>query len=347
MRHMLLLLTLTLSSSAFAVDNFFIPYYYRNRPAMDTFSAIGWSDRHLVNAEITHDWGEVDDHNGFDTNDFKYTSESLLGAYRLPNNLSFEASLFRNEEQDNLPLQSGRNEDFDTNEYHVAAGYEFTGTPIALGVAYTNHREEVTSQNTGHITESTTHTASIGAGYRLEHQYFLGIGYINQDFLSGHTDQTARNYYLGGGKVWGDLKTPDAAMEAYLFLMNNQGTQEQLLRARGLINCGPLQYYGAAAYGVEQGDAAGSNWDLRLGVDYEINHWYVGPELFVSGSTTSSGTQADNNNLTGSLEGGYRFDKFDAYLRYGNQRITHDFDDVTVDTKNTQQWLTAGGSFKF
>jgi hypothetical protein len=116
---------------------------------------------------------------------------------------------------------------------------------------------------------------------------------------------------------------------------------------RGLYNMGPMQGYGALNYNLDQGNAAGSGYDVRLGLDYEYFRFYVGPELFYTVSKTDSGSIADTSNMVPSLEAGSRFPNVEAYVRYGNNRGASRFDSIPSGTDQTVNTYTAGAIYKF
>ncbi len=312
MKLMSFVLTLIFVSQAWAEGTAFIPNYYRNRRFTNSYAAIGWSDRHEAGLYLTQEntknktGGTVDDkYDDFEINPYIY--------HRFENGVSTELSIDMADGDYELSSITGK---FDHEEQNIIGniGYEFDQQPIAIGFTFGNAKEEF-SRGT-FTSERKAKTVGGGIGYRLDSNVYVGAGISNINFeATGSEDLSIDIFNLGIGKVYGDRKNPDAATELIFSGTNESGTKRQALNALGLINRGPIQYTAQAGLSYLDGISRdGMGLEVGAGFDYQFPQGvYVGPQLIAE--MIQYNNDDKDTDLTLSVEGGYRVNKVELFVR--------------------------------
>ncbi len=315
----LILLSFFVASEVLA-NNFFIPNYYRNRRTPNNFSAIGWSDRHEASVEMKND-SSKEKEAGFTNRETDTKEMNGKVFHKLDSKLTLEA-FFRqiDEEEENFVFV-----DEDKTKTHLLSlgvGYELPTAPIALGVGIRNVKSQNEDQGTGLKSNSESKLLALGAGYRLDNNIFLGLGYYNIHIdFSNFGGSTSHIYSFGGGKVYGDLKKPDAAVET-IFLWSNENRRTSInIIAQGLVNLDSMQVYGAVSSGAtKERDSSqddSTSGMLMAGLDYQFGNFYIGPQANYDVTENEGSTSADETDLLLSLEGGFRTEQLEIFARLG------------------------------
>lgn len=308
-------LVLLFGCEAFA-NNYFIPNYYRNRRTQNTFSALGWSDRKEValSYEMTDTDAKTDGKKSSETDGKEIEAH---GFYRLTESWNLEAVIDSSKDERQAFPITGPKSKSDSMDYNVGAGYQVSGMPLAFGAGIEVVNDEDTT-SAGVKSSNDQNSVSLGAGYRLDSDIYLGVGYVRHVYKqTGKPSDLDQGYYLGAGKVIGDRQKPDGAGELIFVFANENNRQNYNLIAQGLINAHQLQYTGNLYFGRGDGPSSSTTYGAAFGADYQIMDFYVGPQLnwlhmeFDWGSFKQKSTT-----LAPSLEVGYRIASLEAFLRY-------------------------------
>lgn len=337
---------LLFAADAFA-NNMFIPNYYRNRRAVNQFSAVGWSNRHEVGAHYTMGKSE-NTSNGTATSDDENSGFDLHTFYRTNMNLNIEATIDKNTTE-NSPKPTGASTDTDHMDYHLGLGYEVEGMPWAFGLTYAS--EDADEEGTGG-TDEKSGALGLGVGHALGDGMYVGFGWTYTDAeekvgTAAATTDKDNKYHLGVGKVYGDRANPMAASEATLAFENEAHTQYWELAVKGLYNMDAFQYYGEIGYDWSGGDKKTKGYDLTVGADLLFGMFYIGPEIMwmtTSEDLKPSG-ETETDMMVLGLEAGYRTEMVEAFVRYS----TFDYESETSPNKSKVEnntWVL-GASYHF
>ena len=311
MKTMLFTIVIFLAFNASA-NNQFIPNYYKNRRMINQYSAIGWSVRNEVGLLVDYEI-EKDHNDGLSDSESKTTSFTPRAFYRVDENLNIEAiAAITSSEIESTPSNS--NSEIDGKTFLASVGYEFEPIPMALGVSISSG--EVDSSTNGVTNTSNTSKndfASVGLGYKMQGQTFLGIGYTYADSEFFNQTYYLNSYSAGIGKVYGDLKNPDGATEV-VFTYNkvNSNIESYEIALKGLFNSGAFQYFGELSYDETNSSLDDKTFSLSYGLDYGFGNFFVSP--LISYRWVDYEDDSKNKQLSGSLQLGYRTDQFETFL---------------------------------
>ncbi len=345
LRIIALSVILLCAGEAFA-NNYVIPNYYRNRRFLNSYSAVGWSDRKEVG--LTHSIENTDAKNS----GAKFSDEEEMRLrphlyYRTPVNLNVEAAIVSSKEE-NKALPSGSKTKEEGMEYHLGLGYELTEAPVAFALILESAKNDLTSAN-GTKTDQTNFEGSLGAGYRLPNQMYLGAGYTNSRMKTKGTKEDLRDrYMLGLGQVYGDRANPDAAAELIMLFSNKDSAQTYVALLQSLINAGDLQYNGALTFTRLDGALSVSGYGLKAGVDYKFYDFYVGPQAAYNWlKVKTNGVESKGTEIEPSLEAGYRVAFLEAFLRYDISKNENKINNNLGKVEREGNVLTANVTYKF
>lgn len=327
-----LLASLMLFSEAFA-NNLFIPNSYRSRREQNEFSALGWSERKEANLQYGTGTGEEDDGTTATDQDTSALEGEVF--YRMNDTTNVEFVY-----EDNQVKPDGGST-AKVSGWDLGVGHQFNDQ-MALGLSY-----ESGNRDNG-TTDFDTTTYSVGFGYKLDNNWFLGLGYRNsEDDVTG--DPTKSTTALGAGYVWGDAKKPTANFEVAYLMFGGDYSGGDIV-ARGLYNYGQGQYFAAVTMKGEKDETGATETEttgteMQLGVDYHVTDaWYVAPAITMNNTENDdAGTEDTTNNM--SLEVGYRQQAaWEAFFRYDNNKTE---DGAGGNTETTGTVMTVGGTYFF
>jgi predicted porin len=342
---------LLLASAELAhANNFFIPNHYRNRREPNVFSAIGWSDRREVGGSLAIEKSERDYSNS-NTADSKTDSKTFgpYVFYRFPMNLNLEAKYsIENSDKEYANVPSA-NREAKSGSGMISLGYEFTEIPMALSVRYNRTNNETKASGSTSATKAKDEIVDLGLGYRLENNFYLGAGFEHNeyDYEGASDDRKYNTVVLGGGKVFGNLKSPTATAEGFVSFYNYKNTRYRSLGLDALYNYDVWQYYGRFQYGTSSGDIDVKTWVFVAGVDWQISSFYIGPELSFASSKVDS-SEAKFSYFSPSLEAGFRLSQAEIYLRFTPEKDKYeDPSSVGSNYEDTTRTWELGAAYKF
>ena len=142
-------------------NNAFIPNHYRNRRAMNSFSALGWSDRQEASAVLQSSLEKKKD-NG--VNDDR-TERNLFRSsifYKISPELNFEAALLLLK-ANNEDLNPSAPEDEQISHGKILGlGYQLPGSSVAMGVQYLHTRTNLKEGSTNDKSHNRNEMVSVG-----------------------------------------------------------------------------------------------------------------------------------------------------------------------------------------
>ncbi|MNK86499.1 hypothetical protein D3C87_1064130 [compost metagenome] len=314
MKITVFLISLLLFSEAYA-NNSFIPNYYRSYRSQNRYSAVGWSDRKEANLEYGAGKETTDDGTSETDSD---KSEYLASVfYRVNEAFNVEAGYFGNKEEPD-------GADSKENKYlRLGLGYQFGDFAVGF-----NHQSA--DQN-----DLKANLNSLGLGYRINGNIYLGIGYTNSRIYTG-PGETIEATSIGGGYVWGDVKNPTAAVEVDYEKYVDSGDGNSAT-VKGIWNQEAIQYNAKLAL-VDQ---VYKGTVVALGLDYQLEHIYFAPRITLLNQENKN-TDAKRNDTQFDLEVGYRAHaQWEAFVRYNSQKLE------VGDEDTTGSLFTVGGAYFF
>lgn len=323
-----LVATLLLCTEAFA-NNQFIPNYYKNRRTQNHLSALGWSDR--KEASLEYESSKTQEKtNGVDSGKTDTTELSGNIFYRANENFNVEFVASKEDEKpDASPTKV-------TNVWELGLGAQLSEIPMAFGLSYGSDDDD----------GDTTKTTALGVGYRLDN-LFMGVGYSSVAASVSGVDSSYSHILVGGGYVWGDLKKPDAALEAVVQMYGGDNESKgTLIGINGLWNVDEAMQPYAGFYNFDKKGGTGEIKGpmFRLGVDYDFGVVYLSPEIISANLETGSG--ADSKLTAWSLEVGHRAEgAFEVFARYTSSDSKASA--TGTEFKDLTTGFTVGGTYFF
>ncbi len=334
-------------------NNYFIPNHYRGRRSVNTFTAIAWSDRHEVGAQAKHET-EVSDRGGVKDGDNTNNTISPYIYENFGNGLKFEAQGVSGKSE---TTYVGDSDQYNSNSGTILAsiGVEVPNHPIALSLGFGRSKSDYSGSSTGETSTNRFNFTTLGAGYQILSNYYLGVGYIDMkydaEYISSGTpytnDSDLHMLFLGGGVVFGEHNNPWATTELVLSQYNDNDQKKQELVWHGLMNIDEYQFYAEAEYGKGAKSLAGSNYSVTLGMDYQFTNFFVGPELGYDVEKYDDDSSGDSTELKYSLLAGYRTATIEVQLGLSSSVYKSAHEDVSLNLKRRNTALNAGFAYFF
>lgn len=334
-----LFLVLLFSSTTVLANNYFIPNHYKGRRELNNFTATAWSERREINGYL-QTANEETSEGSTKTEESKAKDLNARIYHRsteLPLTIEAGINILQAEVDD---IANAEDIDRSANLINVSGGYELKDLNMAVAASAVRARYESDYSPSNDSTSTNVNFVTLGWGYKLENQIYLGLGYLNThvDYEeTGYTYQDTSHAYLAGiGKVFGDSKNPTGTAETYLQYKSEDMETDLNLTIRGLYNISePTQLYGSIILGkidYRDGSDDESSEELELGLDHEFGSFYIAPEISFYNLKGTSDT-ADTNY---SFEVGYRAEQMEVGLIYNTRESKETYDTPPNDKTETK-----------